>query len=321
MKAVDDTTNPATAAEPVPKRPDTEEPPRFMSVRQVADYLHLNEKKIYALVREGKIPATKITGKWIFPRELVDRWLLESSHGGLLTDRLVVAGSDDPLLYHLVLHLAGEVESRALVSYSPTGTRLGLGLLATGRADIAGVHWGPAEESDIRHPALLRQFRDHRDWLLVRAFRREQGLMVHPDVRKRYADIPALLEAPLRWAMRQQGAGSQRFLQEALSAHGIAEGRLNTGVTALSEREAAGAIATGRADLAPGVRASAAEFGLEFIPMGWEAFDFALRRGVYFRTLFQRLLDSLRTKEAHTFATHLGGYDLSCAADLVWGME
>ncbi|MCB1874115.1 MAG: helix-turn-helix domain-containing protein, partial [Gammaproteobacteria bacterium] len=48
----------------------------FMSVHQVAEYLHLNEKKIYALVSEGGIPATKVTGKWMFPRELVDRWVL-----------------------------------------------------------------------------------------------------------------------------------------------------------------------------------------------------------------------------------------------------
>ena len=56
------------------------EPPRFMSVKQAAAYLQVNEKKIYALVREGKIPATKLTGKWLFPRDLVDQWLLESSH-------------------------------------------------------------------------------------------------------------------------------------------------------------------------------------------------------------------------------------------------
>ena len=32
----------------------------FMSVKQIAEYLHLNEKKVYALVNEGKIPATKV---------------------------------------------------------------------------------------------------------------------------------------------------------------------------------------------------------------------------------------------------------------------
>ncbi len=41
--------------------------PRFLSVRQAAEYLQVNEKKIYALASEGKIPGTKITGKWLFP--------------------------------------------------------------------------------------------------------------------------------------------------------------------------------------------------------------------------------------------------------------
>ncbi|HHJ19837.1 MAG TPA: DNA-binding protein, partial [Gammaproteobacteria bacterium] len=54
----------------------------FLSVRQVADYLQLNEKKIYELANNGTIPATKVTGKWMFPRELIHRWMLDSSHSG-----------------------------------------------------------------------------------------------------------------------------------------------------------------------------------------------------------------------------------------------
>ncbi|MGB5834145.1 MAG: helix-turn-helix domain-containing protein [Thiohalocapsa sp.] len=88
--------------------------------------LNLNEQKIYALVSEGCIPGTKVTGKWIFPRELIDRWMLESSPGALLTDRLMLAGSDDPLLHRVVQSLARDTDARAMVSYSPTGTRLGL---------------------------------------------------------------------------------------------------------------------------------------------------------------------------------------------------
>ncbi len=219
--------------------------PSFMSARQVAEYLHLNEKKVYALVREGRIPATKITGKWVFPRELIDRWLLASSHGGLLTDRLLVAGSDDPLLYHVVLELAAAAGARALVSYSPTGTRLGLELLAAQRADVGCVHWGPEADSAIRHPALLQQYPAHRDWVLVRALRREQGLIVAPAVLKRHGDLAELLHAGLRWAMRQEGAGTRRFLQEALAAHHVGEDALNVTATALSERAAAAHVAMG----------------------------------------------------------------------------
>lgn len=301
------------------------ETPRFMSVKQVADYLSLNEKKIYALVREGKIPATKITGKWLFPRELVDGWLLESSHGGLLTDRLVIAGSDDPLLNRLVTALATNAGSKVLVSYSPTGTHLGLELLAAFRADISCLHWGPAEESHIRHPALLQPYRQHNNWLLVRAFRREQGIMVRKGLLDEsemdIGDIGRFLQKPWRWSLRQQGAGSQRYFLETLSQFGIQEDTLKITCHANTEREAAACLAMNLADLAPGVRASANEFGLDFLATGWESFDLALPRGVYFRTLFQKLLENLRSTHAHELSRELGGYDLSGCGELVWGME
>ncbi len=154
----------------------------FLSVRQVASYLQLNEKKVYALVNEGKIPATKVTGKWMFPRELIDRWMMDSAHGGLLTDRLVIAGSDDPLLYRVVSAFARDINAMAQVSYTPTGTRLGLELLQASRVDVSSLHWGPSDESRTRHPALLRQHPQHSNWVLIRAFTREQGLMVRPDL-------------------------------------------------------------------------------------------------------------------------------------------
>lgn len=297
------------------------EPPGFMSVKQVSAYLHLNEKKVYALVRERRIPATKITGKWVFPRELVDRWLLESSHGGVLTDRLVIAGSDDPLLYRLTLTLAGRFEARALISYSPTGTQLGLGLLAGLRADVSCLHWGPSEESAMRHPALLHQYDAHRDWVLVRACRREQGLLLRPETLARYPEVSALIAAPVRWALRQPGSGTGRYLQEVFAAEGATQDRLRVAGVARSEREAAALVAAGDADIAPGVRGSAREAGLAFLGLGWEAFDFAMSRGVYFRGLFQDLLALLRSPEGENLAERLGGYDLSPAGELIWGMD
>lgn len=297
----------------------SETPAMYMTVRQVAAYLRLNEKKIYALVGEGRIPATKITGKWLFPRELVDRWVLDSAHGGLLADRLLIAGSDDPLLYRLVLSFARHMGTQAQISYTPTGTRRGLELLQAGRVDVGAVHWGPDVQARTRHPALLRQYPQHRDWALIRAFRREQGLMIGPRARPDADCLDRLVDARCRWAQRQRGSGAQRYLLAALDRMGIAHERLPVTLTALSEREAAAAIALGQADVAPGARAAAAEFGLGFVPLGWEAFDFALSRGVWFRRLFQDLMHRLKDEQAHQWAAALGGYDLGGAGDLVWG--
>ena len=295
-----------------------QETPRFMNVRQVAHYLQLNEKKVYALVNEGRIPATRLTGKWLFPRDLVDQWLLESSHGGLLTDRIVIAGSDDPLLYRAVTLMAAELQGRALVSYAAIGTQLGLSVLARRRADACALHWGPDSESLQRHPALLRQHVQHKDWILVRLFRREQGLMMAPGLWRGDSRIEQLFAPDVRWVARQEGAGSQRFLREIIAQHRLDPADRRTTARAYSERDAASAIATGQADVAPGVRAAAGEFGLEFLPLGWEAFDLAMSRGIFFRTLFRGLLDVLRGAECQRLAQVFGGYDCTELGNIVW---
>jgi excisionase family DNA binding protein len=295
-----------------------QETPRFMNVRQVAQYLQLNEKKVYALVNEGRIPATRLTGKWLFPRDLVDQWLLESSHGGLLTDRLVIAGSDDPLLHRAVTLMAAELQGRALVSYAAIGTQLGLSVLARRRADACALHWGPDTESLQRHPALLRQHVQHKDWILVRLCRREQGLMMAPGLRDETSSVERLFSPEVRWVARQEGAGSQRFLREIIARHGLDLADRRTTARAYSERDAASAITTGQADVAPGVRAAAGEFGLEFLSIGWEAFDLAISRGIYFRTLFRGLLDVLRGSECQRLAQVFGGYDFTELGNIVW---
>lgn len=293
----------------------------FMNVKQVAEYLHLNEKKIYSLVSEERIPATKITGKWLFPRELVDRWMLDSAHGGLMTDRLIIAGSDDPLLYRLIMNFAQDTGAHALVSYTPTGTRLGLDLLQANRVDACGIHWGPNNESHTRHPALLKQYNHFRQWVLIRMFRREQGLMIAPSLEGRDRQPSTFIDPQYRWALRQAGAGAQRFLMEVLSRYETTVDQLNCVATALSEREAAACIAMGLADVAPGAKAAATEYGLDFIPFGWESFDLALQRSIWFRRLFQELIGRLRSPESQAVAEHLTGYDLSEAGDLIWGDE
>lgn len=292
--------------------------PRFLNVRQVADYLQLNEKKIYALVNEGKIPGTKITGKWMFPRELIDRWLLESSHGGMLADRLLISGSDDPLFNRIIMKLAGDMQSRTLVSYTATGTKLGLELLSRHRADVCAMHWGPANQSRTRHPALLSQFTQHNDWVLIRMCKRQQGLMMRKEMFQGETDIIPYATTDTRWAMRQEGAGSQRFLLDILQQHNIEMDSLNQSCIAYSERDAASKVVMNEADVSLGAQAAATEAGLAFIPLGWEAFDLALYRGIYFRNLFQALLQELASEETQRMAQQLGGYDFDELGDMVW---
>ena len=296
-------------------------PDVFMNVKQVSKYLYLNEKKIYSLVNDGLIPATKVTGKWMFPKELIDRWMLDSTHNGLLHDRLIIAGNDDPLLYRLILEFTESLGNKALVSYVTSSTRQGLELLNANKVDACCVHWGPEKESSRRHPSLLQQYSKHRDWVLIRAFEREQGLIFNAAAFDKPPTIPEVFDASYRWSIRQQGSGGQRYLMEVLSQHGLNYDQLNLSTTSLSEREAAASIVQKRCDFASGTRAVANEFGLDFISLGWEAFDLAIPRNIWFRHLFQNLVNSIKSDTGQVIANNLGGYHLGQSGQLIWGED
>jgi excisionase family DNA binding protein len=282
----------------------------YLTVRQLARYIHLNEKKIYALIKEGRVPATKASGKWLFPRRLIDEWLVESAHGGALTDRLIVAGSDDPLLAAAVGALSEQLDGSALVSYLPTGSRAGLALLAQRLANASAIHWGPAEAANRQHRTLVSQFPGYSDWMLLKLYRRQQGIMLRRGMSEGFT-LEELLQPDIRWIFRQAGAGSQHALESHLHSRLIDARTLNVVSIEPTERQAASLLARQRADCAPGVAAAATEFGLDFIPLWWEAFDLVLPKAILFRQLFQQLLDIFRAPRLQESASALGGYDLS----------
>lgn len=284
-------------------------PAACLNAREAAAFLQLNEKKLYELANSRELPAARVGGKWLFPRALLEEWLLEQAHGGALTDRLLITGSDDPLLAATVGALAPALGGEAFVAYSPTGTLAGLELLARRRASVCALHWGGVEHSAQQHAMLLRRFAPHRQWALVRLALREQGVILRRGLE--VDGIETLAAFDYRWAMRQPGAGSAHFLESALASRGFAAADCSAVATAHTEREAAALVAREDADCAPGTRAAAAEFGLGFLALGWEAFDLALPRDVLFRRLFQDLLAAHGDARSQALANRLGGYDLS----------
>ena len=48
-----------------------------MNTREVAEYLRLKERKVYELVAARLIPCTRVTGKWLFPKTLIDLWIIQ----------------------------------------------------------------------------------------------------------------------------------------------------------------------------------------------------------------------------------------------------
>ncbi|MCG9698089.1 helix-turn-helix transcriptional regulator [Shewanella sp. Isolate11] len=290
----------------------------YMSAKQVAEYLDLNEKKVYAMANDCILPATKVTGKWLFPKILIDRWVMDSCHSGMLSDRMHITGSDDPLLSMLVSRLMSRIGKSDLVSYSSTGSRMGLDLLSRGYADVCTLHWGNVEERNIRHPALLKGYPNHQQWVMVHGYTRQQGLMMRSEMHHRCQEEDKVIALPWRWVGRQTGAGSQQHLEHWLMKQGASIEQLDIAVTAYSERELAGFIARNEADIGFGCQSVAMESGLSFVPLITESFDFVMPQGIYFRRQLQALFDMLGSTQTRQLAAQLGGYDLSQCGQMLW---
>jgi len=47
----------------------------ILTIREVAEYLKINEKTAYRLTSEGKLPAFKVGGSWRFRRTEIEQWI------------------------------------------------------------------------------------------------------------------------------------------------------------------------------------------------------------------------------------------------------
>jgi len=60
--------------------------PEILTVKQLADYLQMDEHTIYRLAKSGKIPAMKIGAEWRFKKNLIDKWIEEKSISNIKRD-------------------------------------------------------------------------------------------------------------------------------------------------------------------------------------------------------------------------------------------
>src|SRR3954466_15328335 len=119
--------------------------PDLLTTDEAAAYLRLSERKLYELVANGAVPCTKVTGKWLFPRAALDRWLV----AGLVLPALpqapappFVGGSHDPLLEWALR------ESGSGLASLPEGSEAGLRRLARGDVMVAATHLHRIEGDD-----------------------------------------------------------------------------------------------------------------------------------------------------------------------------
>lgn len=282
----------------------------YLTTREVAELLRIKERKVYSLASAGKIPCSKAMGKLLFPQAAIETWLAEgrtqSSPGGTRRHPLlrpnVFLGSHDPLLDWALR------ESGCGIATFMDGSADGLERFDHGEGIATGLHihepvtntWNICEVSTL----CL-----HQPVVLVEWGRRSRGLILHPDLKCKVEGLDALKTH--RVVARQSSAGASSLLTSMLEGEGIAETAINFARTARTEIDAAGLVLEGKADIAFGLEALAAQYSLPFIPLIEERFDLLVDRKAWFEEPFQKFLAFWRTGVLELRARELTGYDMS----------
>lgn len=282
----------------------------YLTTEEAAAYLRLKERKLYELVAHGAVPCTKISGKWLFPRVALDRWL-ESGLAQPLGMQAreappIIGGSQDSLLEIAVR------DSGCGYALLAEGSQAGLDRLLRGEVAIAAIHLHAAPDSDEANLAAVRANAALNDAVVIAFARREQGLLVPPGNPLQLDGIASAVARRARFARRQQGAGAQLLLTSLLQRDAIpVSGMAVAESVSATGQDLALAIRTGRADCGIASRAIATAFGLEFLPLVWEHVDLVMRRRSYFEPGPQKLLAWMRGPDMAARARELGGYDLA----------
>ena len=280
----------------------------MMTTREVADYLRIKERKIYELVRHGGIPCTRVTGKWLFPKHLIDLWIIDGTEGpapaAAAPPPPIVAGSQDPLLDWALQ------ESGSQLAMLTCGSAAGLERLAAGSALAAGIHLFDEDGGDY-NVAAVRRALGARDAVVLEWAWRRQGLVVAPGNPRGVSGIADLGAAGMRVAHRQSGSGSALLFRRLLAEAGIgADDLVLIDDTAKNEIDLGLAILEGKADAGLAIEAAARRLRLDFVPLARERYDLVMARRDYFEPPMQRLFDFARSRKLRRRADELGGYEL-----------
>jgi len=300
---------------------------QLLSTREVAEFLNVNEKMVYTLVSEKGLPASKVTGKWLFPKHLVEQWVeanttnyptnvapLPAYHG-----LLIIAGSND-LLLDKAITLFNSLHPEHVAVFGNLGSMGGLRALRNNLCHIASSHLLQDNESEYNFDFASQEL----DAMpaVVNFCRRQQGLLVAKNNPKQINTLGDLAQPGIKIVNRALGTGTRLLFDRLLKKAGIKGEKIKGYDRALNRHMDVGLeILSGKADAGPGIKPVASLLGLDFIPVRWERYDLLISKDRFFDPGVQLFQGLLHEKTFRDMAQELNGYDLASSGKMIFPQE
>jgi len=298
----------------------------MMNTKEVAKYLGIHEKQVYALIKSKRIPSTRVTGKWVFPKRLIDEWIESNAKIGLEKARqktkriegaLLASGSNDPILDMLQTYMKKSYPEFYIFS-SNTGSTDGLKTLNMGYTDIAWSHLFDPKSGEYNIP-FISIYLPNLKPVVVNLFSRDLGFVVAPKNPFHIRGFEDLTQKEVRLINRQKGSGTRVLLDyhlkrlkiSSLEIHGYEREvytHFEVGLSILSKE----------ADVGIATIAVSKLLGLPFIPITRERFDMILDQSTFFEKGIQAFIEILNSEGFRNRVEGLGSYDFKNSGKILY---
>jgi excisionase family DNA binding protein len=301
----------------------------IMSTKEVAQYLGIHEKQVYALIKSKRIPSTRVTGKWIFPKKLIDEWIDTNARAGMAEARrkskqiegaLLASGSNDPILDILKTYIRKAYPEFYIFSAN-TGSTDGLKALNQGYTDIAWSHLLDPKSGQYNIP-FLSTYLPNLKAVVINLFNRDLGFLVAPGNPLNIHGFKDLAKPKIRFINRQKGSGTRVLLD-----HHLRELKIPASSIKRYENEVYTHFEVGLSILAKETDVGLATgsvsklLGLSFIPLTQESFDMLLDQSTFFERGVQAFIEILNSKEFRSRVENLGSYDFKNSGKIIYSQS
>ncbi|MEA4811956.1 MAG: molybdopterin biosynthesis protein [Anaerolineaceae bacterium] len=231
-----------------------------------------------------------------------------------IKDALVVTGSHDPMVDEIA-DLMKRCWASSRVSSSHVGSMGGIMAVKRGEAHLGGIHLLDENSGTYNIPYLQKYF-PFGHVVLLRGVLRTQGIMVangNPLKVKSIADF-----AGLRYVNRQKGSGTRILLDYLLKNEKMPFSQIiGYQREEFTHTAVAAAIAAGTGDAGMGIYSAAKIYGLDFLPLWEESYDFLVLEDAMSLESMQRFREVLAGKELKARLEKLGGYKTENPGEII----
>ena len=224
-----------------------------------------------------------------------------------ISNTLVLIGSHDPLI-DAAIDIIRKKCPEEYVSSAHVGSLGGIMAVKRGEAHIAGTHLLD-EATGEYNTSYVKKYLANQDIRLIKCVKRQQGLMVAPGNPKSIRGIEDVGAEGVSYVNRQKGSGTRILLDYMLKNKGISPSQIyGYDREEFTHMSVAALIASGSADAGMGIYSAAKAYGLDFIPVCEEDYDFIVPESFMRLKGMKHFLEVLESEEFKKALEGLGGY-------------